>query len=143
MLSPTHECCGLLRQDRRLRLRSQWQSHFSDISRAKTVSYSYDAGESLTDGDRLAEQDDELFIQRGWNLTGSVNPNGTAVSYGYDHSNRLVALTNSGPNSTVISSYAYTLDALGNHTQVKQVEQLQTTPVVGQFTYAYDSDNAW
>ncbi len=75
------------------------------------------------------------------NLISAVNPNNTAAAYQYNPANRLVALTNSGPVSTVISSYAYTLDAVGNHSRVDQVEQLQTTPVVGQFSYTYDNDN--
>jgi RHS repeat-associated protein len=75
------------------------------------------------------------------NLVGAVNPNGTASTYGYDAANRLIALTNSAPNSTIISAYAYTLDPVGNHSKVDQVEQLQTTPIVGQFAYSYDPDN--
>ena len=75
------------------------------------------------------------------NLISVTNPNGTSAVYQYDQANRLVALTNSAPNSTVISGYQYTLDAVGNQTRVDQVEQLQTTPLVGQSTNAYDNDN--
>ena len=50
------------------------------------------------------------------------------------------SLTNT-VNATVISGYQYTLDAVGNHRQVNQTEQLPTIPVVGQSAYAYDSDN--
>ena len=75
------------------------------------------------------------------NLIHTANPNGSAVDYGYDTASRLTFLTNSGPNSSIISSYAYTLDAVGNHTQVDQMEQLQTLPVVGAFNYSYDNDN--
>jgi RHS repeat-associated protein len=75
------------------------------------------------------------------NLIHTANPNASAVNYGYDTASRLISLINSGPNSATISSYAYTLDAIGNHTQVNQTEQLQTLPAVGSSDYTYDNDN--
>jgi len=74
------------------------------------------------------------------NLTSSVNPNGSSAVYQYDSANRLMSLTNT-VNATVISGYQYTLDAVGNHRQVSQTEQLPTIPIVGQSTYAYDNDS--
>ncbi|MEI8194647.1 MAG: RHS repeat-associated core domain-containing protein, partial [Phycisphaerae bacterium] len=133
----------------------------------KTVGYSYDKSGNRTSVtypgnktvtcvydsmNRLARVTDWLSHMTTYNydpdgnLTNAVNPNGTAASYGYGVGNRLASLTNSGPNSAIISRYAYTLDPVGNHTQVEQVEPLPAAPVRGQFSYAYDNDNrmiAW
>jgi RHS repeat-associated protein len=107
----------------------------------KTVAYSYDAmNRMITVTDWLNHTTTYAYDPDG-NLTGTLNPNGSAAAYSYDAANRLIALTNSAPDSAVISSYQYTLDAVGNHAQVDQVELLQTTPVVGQFSFAYDNDN--
>src|ERR1019366_3002204 len=106
----------------------------------KTVRYAYDASNRLkTVADWLNNTTAYNYDADG-NLTGSVNPNGTAAVYQYDPANRLISLTNT-VNSTVISSYQYTLDAVGNHSQVSQTEQLPTIPVVGSSTYGYDNDS--
>src|SRR5205814_3821623 len=102
----------------------------------KTVTYGYDAMNRLkTVTDWLYNTTTYNYDANG-NLTTSVNPNGTAAVYQYDQANRLIALTNTA-NSAIISSYQYTLDAVGNHSQVSQTEQLSTTPIVGQSTYTY------
>jgi RHS repeat-associated protein len=69
-------------------------------------------------------------------LTGAANSNGTAASYAYDAASHLISLNNSA-----ISRYQYSLDAVGNCVHVSQVELVQTTPVAGSFSYAYDNDN--
>jgi RHS repeat-associated protein len=107
---------------------------------SKTVSYIFDPMNRMASvSDWLGHTTTYAYDADG-NLTNSVNPNGTSASYRYDTANRLIALTNAD-NSAIISSYAYTLDAVGNHTQVNQTEQLQTTPIVSQSAYAYDNDN--
>jgi RHS repeat-associated protein len=108
---------------------------------SKTVTYSYDAMNRMkTVTDWLGRTSTYAYDPDG-NLTDTLNPNGTAAACSYDEANRLVSLTNSAPGSRVICGYQYTLDAIGNHVQVGQIEPLQTTPVVGQVSYAYDSDN--
>ena len=108
---------------------------------SKTVTYAYDAMNRLTTvTDWLSHATTYNYDANG-NLFASANPNGTAANYRYDAANRLVSLTNSAPNSVIISAYRYTLDALGNHAQVDQVEQLPTTPVVENTAYTYDNDN--
>ena len=107
----------------------------------KIVTYAYDAMNRLkTVTDWLNNTTTYRYDADG-NLTNSVNPNGTGASYRYDGVNRLVALTNSGSDSTVISSYSYTLDAVGNHTRVDQTEQLQSTPLAEESTDTFDNDN--
>jgi RHS repeat-associated protein len=106
----------------------------------KTVTYGYDAMNRLkTVTDWLYNTTTYNYDADG-NLTNSVNPNGSSAVYQYDPANRLMSLTNA-VNSAIISSYQYTLDAVGNHSQVSQTEQLPTIPVVGQSTYAYDNDS--
>ena len=75
------------------------------------------------------------------NLVAAVNPNGTKTGYAFDQANRLIGLTNTASDGSMICSYAYTLDAVGNQSQVNQTEPLQASPVVGQFSYSYDADN--
>ena len=107
----------------------------------KTVHYIYDATNRLKSVTDWLNNTTTYNYDADGNLTSSINPNGTSAFYHYDLANRLIALTNAD-NSSIISSYQYTLDAVGNHSQVNQTEQLPTgIPVVGQLAYAYDSDN--
>ena len=106
----------------------------------KTVTYAYDAANRLKSVTDWQYNTTTYNYDADGNLTSSVNPNGSTAVYQYDPANRLMTLTNT-VNSTVISSYQYTLDAIGNHSQVSQTEQLPTIPVVGQSTYAYDNDS--
>jgi YD repeat-containing protein len=96
-----------------------------------TVRYAYDAANRLKSVTDWLNNTTTYNYDADGNLTSSVNPNGTAAAYHYDPANRLMSLTNTD-NSAVISSYQYTLDAVGNHSQVSQTEQLPTIPVVGQ-----------
>jgi len=108
---------------------------------SKSVTYVYDELNRMSSVTDWRSAVTTYSYDLAGNLIHAANPNGSAVDYRFDFANRLTALTNSGPSSAVFSSYAYTLDAVGNHTQVDQVEQLQTLPVVGSFGYTYDSDN--
>jgi len=107
----------------------------------KTVTYAYDAMNRLKSVTDWQYNTTTYYYDVNGNLTNTVNSNGTAAVYQYDHANRLIALTNSGVNASIISSYHYSLDAVGNHAQVNQTEQLQITPIAGQSTYTYDNDS--
>ena len=69
-------------------------------------------------------------------------PNGTYTKYIYDSAGRLTGLQNKKSDGTVISSYTYTLDAVGNHTNVIANEPL-TAPAltVANLSYSYDKAN--
>ena len=108
---------------------------------AKTVTYGYDALNRMTSATNWLSGVTAYAYDLAGNLTHTGNSNSTAVEFGYDTANRLTGLTNYGPGAAIISSYAYTLDAVGNHTQVDQSEQLPITPAVGNFSYSYDDDN--
>lgn len=65
------------------------------------------------------------------NLLNVSYPNGTAVAYRYDAANRLVMVENTR-GAQRLSSFAYTLDALGNRIEMTKDGRLVTS-------YAYDT----
>jgi RHS repeat-associated protein len=115
-----------------------------------TFSYAYDAGSNLTrrtypDGTvvDLGYDDDSRMASvtsgggnttyaydHAGNLTFTAFPNGTSETHAYDRAGRLTTVAHSG-GVGASSSFAYTLDQVGNPTQV-------TTPE-GTTTYTYDS----
>jgi len=107
----------------------------------KTVTYGYDSlNRMISVTDWLNGMTAYTYDSAG-NLIHTTIPNASTAHYDYDTASRLTGLTNTAPNGAPISSYRYTLDALGNHTQVSQLEPLDNTPVTGQFSYTYDADN--
>jgi RHS repeat-associated protein len=90
------------------------------------------------------------------NLVSTKFANGITETRGYDILNRLISVTNTNALSQVISSYAYTLDAVGNKLQVLEnngrrvdytydtrdrlLSEKITDPVAGIRTIAYTYD---
>ncbi len=68
------------------------------------------------------------------NLTKTLYPNGTVETRGYDANSRLVAMANLKANGDLLSSYAYTLNAMG--APVLDIESNGRT-----VAYTYDADN--
>ncbi len=68
-----------------------------------------------------------------YNEVGNVDtitlPNGVVETREYDELNRLVGVTNTATDGTVLSSYTYTLDEVGNRTKVEELGR------VVEFTY--------
>ena len=107
---------------------------------AKVVTYGYDVLNRLgTVSDWLAHTTTYTYDAAS-RLSASANPNGTAASYSFDNANRLTGLSNT-KGATVFASYAYALDAIGNHTQVTQNEPLPPVFTPGTVAYSYDADN--
>jgi RHS repeat-associated protein len=85
----------------------------------KTVSYAYD------DLNRLSGVTDWTGIVTSYvydansNLAEMTYPNGVTTEYSYDKNNRLVTQVNKVRHG-LVSSYEYTLDAVGNRVQVKE-----------------------
>lgn len=75
------------------------------------------------------------------NLSDILNPNNTEVVFAYDNADRLTGLSNTKFDSTVISSYSYTLDAIGNHENVVVSEPLIPLISAANVAYNYDSEN--
>jgi len=70
------------------------------------------------------------------NLTSIHYPNGTYTTFDYDNRNRMTGLTNNRPGG-IISQYAYTLDGVGNRTNVSFQEPLSWVPSLVGVDYTY------
>lgn len=102
-----------------------------------TVGYTYDIANRLS-GITLPNAQEVIYqYDAGGNLLQVDFPNGTAGAYAYDSRNRLDILTNYGLGDAVIAAYAYTLDGVGNRTQVDLIEPLvpSFTPEIVDYTY--------
>jgi RHS repeat-associated protein len=95
----------------------------------RDVDYTYDqAGRMLTVTDWLSNVTQYTYNDAGY-LTLTELPNGVTAEYGYDTADRLTSVANEGPGG-VLSSFTYTLDDVGNRTQVVTPE--------GTESYTYD-----
>lgn len=107
----------------------------------KVVNYTYDKLNRLaTVTDWLTNTTSYTYDATG-NLINTSNPNNTTVTYTYDAAGRLTGLINKKSDSTVISSYSYTLDEIGNHTQSVQEEPLVPVIPDQNVNYTYDTEN--
>ena len=107
----------------------------------KVVNYSYDKLNRLwTVTDWLGKITTYSYDDAG-NLSDILNPNNTKVVYAYDTADRLTGLSNTKSDSTVISSYTYTLDAIGNHENTAQNEPLIPIIPSQNVTYTHDAEN--
>jgi len=107
----------------------------------KAVAYTYDALNRMSSvTDWLGRKTTYSYDANG-NLKQSANPNGTTAAYTYDTADRLIALANAKSDTSVISTYAFTLDPVGNHSQVNQTEPLTPAVTAQSVNYAYDADN--
>jgi len=72
-------------------------------------------------------------------LPGYTNFNNTTTGFSYDNAGRLTAIANRKQDTSVISSYTYTLDGNGNRQQITQSEPY--TPAAGgsSVTYSYNT----
>jgi len=106
-----------------------------------TVTYGYDVL------NRMATVTDWLVHTTTYNydvasrLVSTTNPNGTTAAYSYDKGNRLSSLVNAKSDASVISSYIYTLDKIGNQLQESRNEPLGPVLTPGTVAYSYDEEN--
>jgi len=105
------------------------------------VGYSYDNANRLSTITLPNAQQVVYQYDAAGNLLQVENPNGTAAAYAYDTRNRLTAMTNHAPNNTVISTYAYTLDGVGNRTQVDLNEPMLPSYSAETVNYTYSLGN--
>jgi len=108
----------------------------------KSVDYTYyDDGRINTVQDWLGNSTQYLY-----NLDGSLsrvnNPNGTYTGYTYDDAGRLTGLANKKSDNSVISSYTFVLDGVGNHIEVTATEPLAShIPDAANISYSYNRAN--
>ena len=131
----------------------------------KIVDYSYDANSNITqieypenyDVNYTYDDNNRLTQVRFNNNTRTINytyfddgrikkltyPNGTYTDYTYDNAGRLKTLITRKSNNSVICSYTYTMDKLGNHTNVNSTEPFVGPPPLTSLTYngTYNSEN--
>ena len=74
-------------------------------------------------------------------LEQTTYPNGTQATYGHDNANRLTIMANQQADSSVISSYAYMLDSIGNPLPETRDELLPPVFTPGTVAYSYDEEN--
>lgn len=105
------------------------------------MQYGYDGLNRLTSVTDWLLRTTAYTYDAAGRLIATVNPNTTRAAYAYDTVGRLTGLANTKGDATVISSYTYTLDAIGNHTQVVQDEPLLPNIPGQNLTYTYDAEN--
>ncbi len=101
----------------------------------KTVSYGYDRTNRMTGVTDWLTRVSQYGYDAAGNMTSIQHANGTSSAFTYDGADRLIQIRNEfqggDKNSIPLTNYQYTLDAVGNRTQV--------TDGSGQaIVYAYD-----
>ena len=107
----------------------------------KTVTYGHDALNRLMNVTDWLTNTTNYSYDAAGRLTATTLPNGATANYGYDSADRLVSLSNKKADDTIISSYSYTLDAIGNHTAEERDEPLMPILTPGTVAYTYDTEN--
>ncbi len=105
----------------------------------KTVTYTYDALNRLKTVTNWLSQTATYTYDAAGRLTGLTNFNGTTTAYGYDNADRLTSLENRKSDSSVISTYNFTLDGNGNRTQTVKDEPLATVIPIENIAYTYNT----
>ncbi|ADN36346.1 YD repeat protein [Methanolacinia petrolearia DSM 11571] len=85
----------------------------------RTVSYGYDNVNRLNGVTDWTGSITSYGYDANSNLVDMTYPNGRETEYTYDDANRLTNMINTD-GEDVVSSHAYTLDAVGNHLQVTE-----------------------
>ena len=106
-----------------------------------SVGYGYDNANRLSTITLPNAQQVIYQYDAAGNLLQVEYPNGTAAAYAYDTRNRLTAMTNFAPANTVISTYAYTLDGVGNRTKTDLNELMMPSYNAETINYTYSLGN--
>ena len=85
----------------------------------KRVTYAYDALNRMASVTDWLNGVTDYRYDAASKLAEALNPNDTKVRYGYDAAERLVKLANAKADTSVLASYALTLDAVGNRSRYK------------------------
>ena len=108
----------------------------------KTMTYGYDANNRLTGVTDWNSHITGYSYDANSNLIGMTYPNGMNTEYLYDENNQLIELINENATQ-VVSSFEYTLDAVGNRQSVAEwfsgrFEDELGIPQVLTTSYEYD-----
>jgi len=107
----------------------------------KTVNYGYDVRNLLVSVTDWRGNTTSYTYDATGRLKENSLPNGTTTSYAYDNADRLIHLSNQTTDGSLISSYAYVLDALGNPVQEDREDPLPANLTPGTTAYNYDEEN--
>jgi RHS repeat-associated protein len=107
----------------------------------KVVSYAYDVMNRLVSVTDWVSRTTTYIYDAAGKLTNTTNPNLTTAAYSYDTAGRLTGLANQKSDTTVLSSYSYSLDALGNQLSVAKTEPLTPTLTSKNIAFTYDNEN--
>lgn len=110
----------------------------------KVVTYTYDAVNNLKTVKDWNNSTTTYNYRPDGQLDNMVYPNGVITNYTFDNAGRPTGISTKRNNGsgTVISSYAFTLDPLGNHTQESIIEQYTSYPAIPTGTTNYSYNNA-
>lgn len=107
----------------------------------KRVNYVFDAANRLTSATDWGSRTTSYGYDAASLLSSSTNANGSLVNYSYDNAGRLISMSNRKADLSVISSYAFTLDAVGNRSNVNQTEPIAAGANLSDKTYTYNTAN--
>lgn len=105
----------------------------------KKVTYTYDSLNRLKTVTNWLNQVATYNYDNAGRLTSLTNFNSTTTTYGYDNANRLTSLLNKKSDASVIATYSYTLNAVGNITRSVQDEPLEPVFTAGTTNYTYNA----
>lgn len=107
----------------------------------KAVRYEYDVQNRMTKvSDWLGNTTTYAYDKSGRLISGQ-NSNGTLTRYQYDAANRLMTLVNAKSDGSIIAAYKYSLDSLGNRTNVASIGALQPALASNNVVSTYAADN--
>jgi RHS repeat-associated protein len=101
---------------------------YDELNRLKTAKIMWLAGEPTA----------TYYYDPAGRLDYLTNFNGTLADYSYDNANRLTSLDNRKSDSTILATYAFTLDGNGNRTNTVQTEQHTNLPAYSASSYTYN-----
>ncbi|MBN2488770.1 MAG: RHS repeat protein, partial [Methanosarcinaceae archaeon] len=109
----------------------------------KTMIYGYDANKRMASVTDWNDHITGYSYDANSNLIGMTYPNSISTEYLYDENNQLVELINKD-TTQVVSSFEYTMDAVGNRLSVEELfsgrfESEPGVPQVLTTSYEYDS----
>jgi RHS repeat-associated protein len=107
----------------------------------KRVAYGFDQANRLSTVTDWAGRTTRYTYDAAGQLTGTANANGSTAAYLYDAAGRLTRLANQRGDGSVLASYDYTLDAVGNRTAVAEVTPLVASPAPATAMYSYNAAN--
>ena len=102
------------------------------------VDYDYDASGRLTYvTDWLGNQTEFTYDDAG-RILSQANPNLTTVSYQYDAASQLLEIKNSKSDNEVISKHTFTLDKIGNRTNISETVPLSPNYTNGSINFNHN-----